>query len=91
MAVLVAVGSFHSPDDNDLGRPGRFAPEGIRSASLSPDTCAACALQGIAAAPTTTSRPVLRLRQIALVAPLSPPAPDLESREALGSRAPPSA
>jgi hypothetical protein len=91
MALLLAVSSFHSPDDNDLGRgTARPEPGMALSKSASADTCPACRLEGLAATGKAPTRPLLSLRVAAISARPAPASPDLEAPETSGSRAPPS-
>ena len=89
---LVFAASFHSRADNDLARacPGP-APAGFATPSGAPvpDTCAACALDGVLLARLALSLPVeVPLAAGRLVPPI-PENPFVSPRASVDSRPPP--
>jgi hypothetical protein len=86
---LLAVASFHSPSDNDLGRFQSGTRIAVTSDAPAPDTCAACTLDGLLSARLTMTFPVA-LPTVAESLSISiPPAPFVAPRASVESRPPP--
>lgn len=89
MVFLLVATSFHSANDNDLGRISSEVSR-VQFVSLpAADTCAACRLDGLLSAWLTMTLPVAMPTAVEILSISIPPVPFVAPRASVDSRPPP--